>query len=111
MTKQSKNKIDGASIKKFYVRQFTSLFWMLLAVAVGLTIREMLPALKANIEISTMALVSGLIGIVIPNVAQFGRAGKVMTKGNNRRVNLLVGAGITLLLLLIFNWLVASAVN
>lgn len=111
MTNQPKSKREKGPFTKFYIRQFTSLFWMLAAVVIGLSLREYYPWLKQSIELSTMALISGLFGIVIPNIAQFGNAGKVLTKTSNRWINLLVGAGITLILLLLFNWLVGTFVN
>jgi hypothetical protein len=111
MAKITKSKHEKGSFTKFYIRQFKSLFWMLLAVVIGLSLRESWAWLKAAIDLSTMALISGLVGIVIPNLAQFGSAGKVITKANNNRVNFLVGAGITLLALLVFNLIVRIALK
>ena len=83
--------------KAFYLRQFVSLFWMLLAVGIGLVLRESVPWLEENIDFPLMALISGIIGIMIPNLAQFGNAGKVLTKSENRSLNLLVGAAVTVI--------------
>lgn len=93
------------------MRQFVALVWMLGAVGIGLVLREWVPWLRENVDFPLMALISGVIGIMIPNLAQFGDAGRVVTKGENRRVNLLVGVGITILLLLAFNFLVGSFIN
>ena len=111
MAKMPKSKREKGPFTKFYIRQFKSLFWMLLALVIGLSLRESSAWLKDAIDLSTMALISGLAGIMIPNLAQFGSAGKVITKANNNRVNLLVGAGITLLALLLFNLLVGNALK
>jgi len=76
---------------------------MLAAVAIGLTLRQNIPWLNRNIDYPFMALMSGIIGIMIPNFVQFGKAGKVVTKSENPRINLLVGITVTLLVLLLAN--------
>ena len=111
MANKSKRKRELGPFTRFYIRQFTSLFWMLLVVGIGLSIREITPWLKEAIELPMMALISGLFGIMIPNLSQFGKAGKVITKTENNWVNLIVGAGITLLMLLLFNWFVGRIIN
>lgn len=97
------------NFKAFYIRQFVSLFWMLGAVTLGLFLREMLPWLQQNVDFPLMLLLSGIIGIMIPNLVQFGRAGKVLTKSENRHLNLLVGAAVTLIILLLANALIGRA--
>jgi len=76
---------------------------MLVAVGIGLTLRENLPWLKSNIDYPLMALLSGIVGIMIPNFVDFGNAGKVLTKNENPRINLLVGVTVTLIVLLLAN--------
>ena len=101
----------GAGLKAFYVRQFKSLIWMLLALGLGLTLREIVPWLNQRIDPATMALISGLAGIIGPNMAQFARAGGVITRNENPRTNMLVGAGTTLLALLFFSWFFGALLN
>lgn len=100
---EGKRKGRWANLKSFYVRQFVSLIWMLVAVGAGLTLRERIPWLKENVDFPLMALLSGIFGIIIPNAAQFDKAGWVVTRSENRGFNLLVGIGIVVLFLLLFN--------
>jgi hypothetical protein len=103
------NQASGLSgIIAFYMRQFKSLFWMLLSIAVGLALRESWPGLKEGIDLATMALLSGIAGIIGPNLPQFARAGGVITKRDNSLTNTLIGAGITLLFLLLVSSLFAN---
>jgi hypothetical protein len=102
-TKPSSRRKAWDNFKAFYFRQFISLIWMLVAVGIGLTLRENILWLKTNVDYPLMALLSGIIGIMIPNFVHFGSAGKVLTKSENPRINLLVGVTVTLLVLLFAN--------
>jgi len=95
------------SFKAYYLRQFASLFLMLAAVALGLLLRENVNWLKENVDFPLMALLSGIIGIIAPNIVQFGNAGKVLTGSENKRINLLVGAGAIIVVLILANALVS----
>lgn len=105
---REKGKQVGGGLKAFYVRQFISLIWMLMGLGSALLMREQIPWLKENIEFPTMALIGGAVGIVIPNVKQFGNAGRLVTRGENEQVNVFVGAAITILLLLLFSFVVGQ---
>ena len=96
------------SFKAYYLHQFVSLFWMLGAVGVGLYLRENIEWLKDAIEFPLMALLSGIFGIMIPNLAQFGKAGKVLTKGEDERMNIMVGVGVIVVILVLGNLLVSQ---
>jgi hypothetical protein len=96
------------SFKAYYLHQFVSLFWMLGAVGVGLYLRENIEWLKNAIEFPLMALLSGIFGIMIPNLSQFGKAGRVLTKSDNARINLLVGVGVIVVILVLGNLLISQ---
>ena len=66
---------NWGSFKAYYLHQFVSLFWMLGAVGIGLLLRENNEWLKNAIDFPLMALLSGIFGIMIPNLAQFEKAG------------------------------------
>jgi hypothetical protein len=98
------------SFKAYYLHQFVSLFWMLGAVGVGLYLRENIDWLKVRIDFPLMALLSGIFGIMIPNYAQFGKAGKVLTGSEDERINVFVGVGVIVLILLLGNLLVSQII-
>lgn len=81
---------------------------MLIAIVVGLTLHSQLPWLNQSIDRPTMALLSGVLGILLPNVAQFGRAGEVLTKDDDHQRNTLVGIGLTILVMLLLVWMASS---
>lgn len=87
--------------KAFYWRQFSALFWMFAGIAGAMTFREVLPWIKEHISYATMLLIGGVLGILVPNLIHFGQAGKVITRGENAATNLIVGASLTLLFLLV----------
>jgi uncharacterized membrane protein YbjE (DUF340 family) len=91
------------NLKDFYIRQFVSLLWMLAAIAVGLLLREQIPWLKQNVEYPLMLLLSGGVGILLSNTSQFRKAGAVITRVENPRLNILIGFAIVVALLLLLN--------
>lgn len=90
-------------LKDFFWRQFLSLFWMLGAIGAGLLLRERITWLSENIDPPLMILISGVAGVLLPNLRQFGRAGGVITRKENSRSNVLVGFVVIVVVLLAFN--------
>ena len=92
---------DTGDFKAFYWRQFSALFWMLAGMTGALTLRGLVPWLSENVSYASTLLIGGVLGIVVPNLIHFGSAGKAITQKDDPTTNLLVGAGLTLLLFLL----------
>jgi hypothetical protein len=100
-----------ANFKSFYFRQIVSLVWMLAAIGLGLLLRGQITWLADHVDYSLTILLSGFFGLMIPNLAQFGRAGRIITRGENARLNLLAAVAMVVILVLLFHSLVLNLVQ
>jgi hypothetical protein len=69
--------------------------------AIGWALTFIFPGLEERFGMLTILLWSGAIGGILSSLEEFGRAGAALTRRDNRTLNLLVGLGIPLLLMLI----------
>ena len=69
--------------------------------AIGWTLTIIFPGLVERFSFLTVLLWSAAIGGVLTSLDGFMRAGAALTRRDNRTLNLLVGLGIPILLLLI----------
>lgn len=72
-----------------------------MGAAIGWALTILFPGLEARFGMVAVLLWSGAIGGVLTSLDGFTRAGAALTRGDDRRLNLLVGLGIPILLLLI----------
>ncbi len=86
------------SRKRNWGRQMVGIFG---GAAIGWALTFIFPGLEERFGMLTILLWSGAIGGILTSMEEFARAGAALTRRDNRTLNLLVGLGIPLLLLLI----------
>jgi len=69
--------------------------------AVGWSLTILIPGLEERFGLLTILLWSGAIGGILTSLGEFMRAGAALTRRDNPALNLLVGLGIPVLLLVI----------
>ena len=79
-------------------RQWVGIFG---GAAIGWALTIIFPGLTERFSLLTVLLWSGGIGGVLTSLDGFMRAGAALTRRDNRGLNLLVGLGIPILLILI----------
>jgi hypothetical protein len=79
-------------------RQWVGIFG---GAAIGWALTIIFPGLAGRFSLLTVVLWSGVIGGILTSMDEFMRAGAALTRRDNRTLNLLVGLGIPILLLLI----------
>ncbi len=90
-----------ASLKpsnKKWGRQWVGIFG---GAAIGWALMLVFPELEERFGLLTVLLWSGAIGGILTSLGGFMRAGAALTRRDNRALNLMVGLGIPILLLLI----------
>jgi hypothetical protein len=71
----------------------------------GLAAALLFPALGENFGLFTVALWGAVLGGVLTSLGAFLRAGKALTRNDNPYLNLLVGLGLPVLILLLIYYL------
>ncbi len=79
-------------------RQWVGIFG---GAAIGWALTIIFPGLAERFSLLTVLLWCGAIGGILTSLDKFMRAGAALTRRENRTLNLLVGLGIPILLLLI----------
>jgi hypothetical protein len=79
-------------------RQMVGIFG---GAAVGWSLTILIPGLEERFGLLTILLWSGAIGGILTSLGEFMRAGAALTRRDNPALNLLVGLGIPVLLLVI----------
>lgn len=67
---------------------------MFVGATVGLVATTIWPGLAAAVGVSGAILWGAAIGVVLASLPQFAAAGKIVTRSENRALNLAVGFGI-----------------
>jgi hypothetical protein len=83
---------------KKWGRQLVGIFG---GAAIGWALASLFPGLEQRFGMLTILLWSGAIGGILTSLGGFMRAGAALTRRDNRVLNLMVGLGIPLLLLLL----------
>ena len=86
------------SRKRNWGRQMVGIFG---GAAIGWSLTLFFPGLEERFGILTILLWSGAIGGILASLEEFMRAGAALTRRDNRALNLFVGLGMPILLLLI----------
>ena len=89
------------SLKRFYIRQFLSLLVMLVVIGFGLLLRESIPWLKENIDYPLMLLLSGLVGILVPNITRIRSAGREITRDEESPIGTLASVAVIFIALVL----------
>ena len=84
-------------------RQLAGIF---LGVGLGLMVSALVPAVRQNVELSTVVLWSGALGGVLASLEYFERAGAALTKKDDPVLNYAVGLGLPLLVLVAISLLI-----
>jgi hypothetical protein len=78
---------------------------MFLGISVALILGALLPEINENYSLGIVVLWGGALGGFVASYERFEQAGAILTRGENRGLNLLIGAGLPVgLLVLIFLW-------
>jgi hypothetical protein len=85
-------------------RQLVGIF---AGVGVGLMLLGLIPGLEQSVGFFETLLWCGAIGGMLGSLASFERAGAVLTRGDNRALNLLVAFGFVAVILLLVYLLVS----
>jgi len=88
----------GGQDNKKWGRQWVGIF---AGAAVGWVLASLFPALEQQFGLNSVILWSAAIGGVLTSLGGFMRAGAALTRRENPWLNLAVGLGIPILLLLI----------
>ena len=83
---------------KKWGRQWVGIFG---AAAIGWALTLVIPGLEERFGMLTVLLWSAAIGGILTSLDGFMRAGAALTRRDNRALNLLVGLGIPILLLVV----------
>ena len=70
-------------------------------IGLGLVVGSLVPWIRENLDLTSLILWSGAIGMVVTNFRQFGQAGAVLTRGENKALNYFIGLALPVALLLI----------
>lgn len=70
-------------------------------IGLGLVVGSFVPWIRENLELTSLILWSGAIGMVVTNFKQFGLAGAILTRGENKALNYFIGLALPAALLLI----------
>ena len=70
-------------------------------IGLGLVVDSLVPWIRENLDLTSLILWSGALGMVVTNFRQFGLAGAVLTGGENKALNYFIGLALPAALLMI----------
>ena len=91
---------EGKAYRSNWRRQWLG---ALVGAAIGWALASAFPALEQRFSLFTIILWCGAIGAALTNLEGFERAGAALTRQENRAINLAVGLGLPMLLLLLIS--------
>ncbi len=94
---------DQQSNRKSWLRQWVGAF---AGAALGLALITLFPSLADRFSTFTIVMWCAVLGGVLTSLGEFVRAGAALTRSENHWLNLAVGLGIPVVILIIFGVLI-----
>lgn len=98
---EATNRIEVARHRRR--RQYSGLFG---GIGLGMMVSALIPWVRNNVDLTTVILWSGAAGVVITSWEQFEAAGGALTRKPGRALNLAVGFGLPLLLIVLLSYFI-----
>lgn len=94
------NDIEGKQ-EDYRLRRRRNMIGLFGGIGFGLLVGGLVPWIRENLDLTSLILWGGVIGMVATNFRQFGLAGAVLTRGENKALNYFIGFALPVTLLLI----------
>jgi hypothetical protein len=94
------NDFEGKQ-EDYRLRRRRNMIGLFGGIVLGFVVGSLVPWIRDNFDLTSLILWSGVVGMVVTNFRQFGRAGAVLTGGENKALNYFIGLALPVTLLLI----------
>ena len=94
------NDFEGKQ-EDYRLRRRRNMIGLFGGIGLGFVVGSLVPWIRENLNLTSLILWSGVVGMVVTNFRQFGHAGAVLTGGENKVLNYFIGLALPVALLLI----------